>query len=871
MKLGTAHQGERDRTAGRAERPEVPGYRILERLGGDGRVEVWKAEGPGGFHAALRIIWLTADVTPDDVRGLELLRRARHPNLLAAFGSWRIGGALVLATELPDRSLWDRLLEAQAAGEPGIPRDELIDHLAEAARGIDYVNGNGPVIPNHPASGLGMPHGEITPRTILFVGGGIKVADIDAVRVGNLARQTPGGPTPLWGLDYAAPERFSGRTTQHSDQYSLALTYCHLRLGRLPFPGPCPDVAVTGLRRIPDLSGLLPDERPAVARALIDDPGLRWPSCCAFIQALRADILAAAVAAALEPESFDRVADPFARRPVARASALTLAVATSAATLAGALLLVSRSASPARIGGVPVTSHHRGVAIHRVPGGRFRLQDPAADPPPVNAPALPGPGPESVPPAAPVAPAVEVLSTIAAPAEPPTVPPIEAPAPSAPPPPPPPAALIEPAPPIFGVTAGTATILSWLTWTEPAGAPPSPPVGVVHPLADPIPGPRSTSIHLDAPESLSVEVGRTATLPVTIVRDGVSGPVEVRFKGLPEGVSAMLVTPEAGNETSRAIQVQAAPNSPEGETLARLIVKVGESRAETKVRLSIQLSPALTLRRRADALLRHDDFAAALAAYTESIALDPTDPLAFHGRGLAAYGKGDLEPALTDIATALRLRPDTPTALNNLGLIRLAKGDNAAAIADFDEAIKLDPAYAVVRYNRGRAYSETGAADKALADFDESIRLDPRFAKAYKARADVLSHGGDRTRALADYDEAVRLRPDDPATLNNRGLLLFARGEHHRAIADFDEAIRTNPRYAVVRYNRGRVYAYLGDTVEALASFEQALRLDPTLTRATQARTELLARIAEPSPRPDLGVATRRDSLKPTTPTRPPQ
>src|SRR4051812_19639183 len=177
MKLGTAHRGGRDWTPGHAECPEVPGYRILARLGGDvrGGVEVWKAEGPDGVLAAVRVVRLTADLSPDRVRGLEWLSRARHPNVLAAFGSWRIGNALVLATELPDRSLWDRFLEARDDGLPGIPRDELMGQLVAIARGLDYVNGNidGTPRAQGPGSGLGIPHGEVTPRSILFVGGDI--------------------------------------------------------------------------------------------------------------------------------------------------------------------------------------------------------------------------------------------------------------------------------------------------------------------------------------------------------------------------------------------------------------------------------------------------------------------------------------------------------------------------------------------------------------------------------------------------------------------------------------------------------------------------------------------------------------------------
>src|SRR4051812_8778405 len=121
MKLGTAHQGGRDRAAGPSDIPGVPGYRLLGRLGGDtrGGVEVWKAEGPGGFRAAIRVIRIGGEAGSAETRGLDLFRRARHPNLLAAFGSWRVGGAFVLATELPDRTLWDRFLEARAAGAMG--------------------------------------------------------------------------------------------------------------------------------------------------------------------------------------------------------------------------------------------------------------------------------------------------------------------------------------------------------------------------------------------------------------------------------------------------------------------------------------------------------------------------------------------------------------------------------------------------------------------------------------------------------------------------------------------------------------------------------------------------------------------------------
>ena len=91
-----------------------------------------------------------------------------------------------------------------------------------------------------------------------------------------------------WTLAYAAPEFFDGFTSNRSDQYALAVTYCQLRGGKLPFFGT--DVTVTAghLLGTPDLEALPEAERPILARALSKRPEDRWPSCTAMIEALRA-------------------------------------------------------------------------------------------------------------------------------------------------------------------------------------------------------------------------------------------------------------------------------------------------------------------------------------------------------------------------------------------------------------------------------------------------------------------------------------------------------------------------------------------------------------------------------------------------------
>ncbi len=146
----------------------------------------------------------------------------------------------------------------------GIPRDELLSYLRDAADALDFMS------ETH-----ALQHLDIKPENLLLLAGHVKVADFGLVKdVRQSQASLVGGLTPL----YAAPEVFRGTPSRHSDQYSLAIVYQEMLTGTLPF---CrrqrgrADAAASE-RRAGPVGALSVTDRYAVSRALAKDPQHRY-------------------------------------------------------------------------------------------------------------------------------------------------------------------------------------------------------------------------------------------------------------------------------------------------------------------------------------------------------------------------------------------------------------------------------------------------------------------------------------------------------------------------------------------------------------------------------------------------------------------
>jgi tetratricopeptide (TPR) repeat protein len=158
-----------------------------------------------------------------------------------------------------------------------------------------------------------------------------------------------------------------------------------------------------------------------------------------------------------------------------------------------------------------------------------------------------------------------------------------------------------------------------------------------------------------------------------------------------------------------------------------------------------------------------EDYAAAIAFFSEYVEHNPSDAAAYCCRGDVFWYSGELERALDDYSCALARDPQSLFALSGKGQVLAEAGRSLEAMTVLDLVLGSleapDPRWrsysksieAFTRRGRGIAAAGLGETERAMAEFDSSIALCPENAWVYYSRAQVYERLGDSRNASADY------------------------------------------------------------------------------------------------------------------------
>ena len=189
-------------------------YRILGRIASGPLADVYRAQDTiQKVKVALKIPKASDDTGEEEfLHEVQVATRLQHPNILSVLNASYIGDRFVIAMELGDESLADRI-------ERRISISRALDLAGQALASMAYAHGQKVI------------HCDIKPENfILFPDNRLKLADFGFAKFNLRTIKASGSGT----IDYIAPEQAMGRPMFQSDVFSLGLVLYRLLSGRLP-------------------------------------------------------------------------------------------------------------------------------------------------------------------------------------------------------------------------------------------------------------------------------------------------------------------------------------------------------------------------------------------------------------------------------------------------------------------------------------------------------------------------------------------------------------------------------------------------------------------------------------------------------------
>ena len=283
----------------------------------------------------------------------------------------------------------------------------------------------------------------------------------------------------------------------------------------------------------------------------------------------------------------------------------------------------------------------------------------------------------------------------------------------------------------------------------------------------------------------------------------------------------------------------AASLAAKGDTLATILQYPSAVAAYDE---SLRLDPTSVrvLLSKASTLLAMQDGTNALETYRRVLVLDPANETALRGSAGILAAQARWRECLEAVETILRHRPNDVSALDLKGDVLTNLGRRAEALAAFEAAYALDPKDENVKQkieevrvdvpgllSRALIASASGNYPQALSLFDDILEVEPSNVNALIGKAVAYRRSGKPREALNCLDLVLSYQPTNASALFNRGHLLEESEELDGALEAFDKLVAISPHDEEAWAARGDVLSKLGRDEDARRAYSEAAKLNP--------------------------------------------
>jgi serine/threonine protein kinase/tetratricopeptide (TPR) repeat protein len=204
--------------------------------------------------------------------------------------------------------------------------------------------------------------------------------------------------------------------------------------------------------------------------------------------------------------------------------------------------------------------------------------------------------------------------------------------------------------------------------------------------------------------------------------------------------------------------------------------------------------------------------------------LDANDPDVGYTLASVYSGSGREDQAMAELFRVLDLQPSNDAAHRKLGEIYAKRSRIDAAVSEFNEAIRLRPDYWESHRAKGLVLWRAGRLAEAEQAFKKVIELQPDSAIGYQLLGNVHASAGELTSATRDFETAVA-RGGSFATYSSVAYIYYIQARFQDAVSAYQSAIAARPGNATTHWNLADALRHLGRDAEARREYQKAVDL----------------------------------------------